>query len=176
MALTNIEYGSLASSTVMNGNFQYLDNRISALAQDSTASTASINSNLATLNSSLNLLSQNTGDAISNIESSVTDIDNKFSSNGLYVDIYVNGNSWYKEYFSDSGKTTRVWIEQGGLVHTNSSVTFLKSMSNANYTLTLGRLADYYECEGVNSKTTSGFSVRSGKGWSYDCCFYVCGR
>ena len=33
MALTEIEYGSLASSEIMNNNFQYLDNRISSVSE-----------------------------------------------------------------------------------------------------------------------------------------------
>ncbi len=44
MALINIEYGSLASSSVMNNNFEYLDNRISTLSESLTAATSSISS------------------------------------------------------------------------------------------------------------------------------------
>lgn len=34
MALTEIEYGSLASSDVMNKNFEYLDNKISDVSEN----------------------------------------------------------------------------------------------------------------------------------------------
>ena len=53
MPLTHIEYGSLASSEVMNDNLEYLDNKISTVA-DSLASTSSaIYSNIASINGTL---------------------------------------------------------------------------------------------------------------------------
>ena len=50
MALTEIEYGSLASSDVMNNNFEYLDNKIAEVVQKSDSNTSAIYSNIATLN------------------------------------------------------------------------------------------------------------------------------
>ena len=38
MSLTNIEYGSLASSEVLNQNFTYLDNKISEVIESLNAS------------------------------------------------------------------------------------------------------------------------------------------
>ena len=51
MALTRIEYGSLASSEVMNNNFEYLDNRISAVNTNMGTNNAGISSTLASINS-----------------------------------------------------------------------------------------------------------------------------
>ena len=89
-------------------------------------------------------------------------------ANPYIVETYKNGSSWYRLY-SDK------WIEQGGLVSTNSTATFLKSFSDTNYTLTLGRLASYYECEGITSRDENGFYVTNGKGFTYQCCWYACG-
>lgn len=49
MALTHIEYGALASSETMNDNFDYLDNRISTVADSLSSNTSSIYSNIASL-------------------------------------------------------------------------------------------------------------------------------
>lgn len=53
MALEHIEYGSLASSEVMNDNFEYLDDRISGLAETQTSDISGIYSSIASLSSSL---------------------------------------------------------------------------------------------------------------------------
>lgn len=50
MALTHIDYGALASSEVMNNNFEYLDNKIAEVVQKSDSDTSAIYSNIATLN------------------------------------------------------------------------------------------------------------------------------
>lgn len=75
MALTNIEYGSLASSETMNTNFQYLDNRISTVVENNISTSASINSNIASLSSSLSLLSSNINTSIVNINSLIDELE-----------------------------------------------------------------------------------------------------
>lgn len=175
MSLTNIEYGSLASSEILNSNFRSLKNDITELSENTTDDVATINSNIATLNNTISSLNSNTSSSISSINSSLTEINNKFNSNGLYITTYVNGNSWYREYFSDSEKTTRIWIEQGGTGQTGSTTTLLKTMSNTNYTIVLGRLAAYFEAEGIDIRYTNRFFVRNGKGYSYAFNYYICG-
>lgn len=58
MALTDIEYGSLASSELLNKNFLYLENKISETANVINTSISSILSNIATINSRLGDLSE----------------------------------------------------------------------------------------------------------------------
>lgn len=58
MALTHIEYGSLASSSVINNNFEYLDNRITTVANNLTSTASSISSNIASMNSSFSETTQ----------------------------------------------------------------------------------------------------------------------
>src|SRR5574344_2027224 len=56
MTLTEIEYGSLASSATLNGNFQYLQAKITELSALITTETSSYSSDVATLNNSINSL------------------------------------------------------------------------------------------------------------------------
>lgn len=65
MSLTHIEYGSLASSSVMNDNFDYLDNRITTVANNLISNSSGIYSSLSSLNSSI---SEQTADLASDIE------------------------------------------------------------------------------------------------------------
>ena len=53
MALTTIEYGALASSQVMNNNFEYLDNRITSVSNTVTSNNSSILSNIASINTAI---------------------------------------------------------------------------------------------------------------------------
>ena len=135
MSLTRIEYGSLASSETLNNNFNYLDNRISNQVQTSTSNMATVNSNIASINASVSALSDS-------IASSISPITATLSDSGLYITRYVNGNSWYTEYFSDSAKTNRVWLEQGFITPSRSwsanervAYNLLQPFSNANYTV-----------------------------------------
>ena len=145
MALTEIEYGSLASSEVMNNNFEYLDNKISDVSETLTSTVATINSNIATINSSMATMSEELNQAIEDLDSDLTEAsETAMSTNGLYVTTYRNGTSWYREYFSNKEKTTRVWIEQGGQVYQNSYVSFIKPMSNTDYSIKLQDINNTY--------------------------------
>ena len=64
MALVNIEYGSLASSEIMNKNFIYLDDKIAESSESIMTSISSILSNIATINTRLNDISENITDSI----------------------------------------------------------------------------------------------------------------
>ena len=56
MTLNEIEYGSLASSTLLNNNFQYLQDKITELSNLITSETSSFSSSVATLNNSVSEL------------------------------------------------------------------------------------------------------------------------
>ncbi len=117
MALTEIEYGSLASSEVMNNNFEYLDNRISELSQSQISGLASINSNIVSINTALSGLGDSVDESVEEINTTLGEIGSMVEESGLYVTTYINGASWCREYFSDKDKTTRLWMVQGG--HSN---------------------------------------------------------
>ena len=182
MALTQIEYGALASSEVMNNNLEYLDDRISSLSASVISNNASINSNIASINSSLSTMSNSIQEDLTSLES---DVNSVFSSSGLYITTYVNGQSWYREFFSDPEKTTRVWLEQGGATPTNQGattaqpITFLKDFSNTNYHIQITSIVSTYYDSGANwcrsndagaysDKTVSGLTINiafGGRHW-----------
>ena len=105
MALTEIEYGSLASSEVMNNNFEYLDNRISELSQSQISGLASINSNIVSINTALSGLGDSVDESVEEINTTLGEIGSMVEESGLYVTTYINGASWCREYFSDKDKT-----------------------------------------------------------------------
>lgn len=144
MALTEIEYGSLASSEVMNNNFEYLDNKISDVSENLASNVATINANIATANTSISTLGQNVNKSVEDLNVNLTEAftnntNNLVGENGLFITFYQNDSSWYREYFSDKEKTKRVWIEQGGVLtgagDYNRQVVFLKPFQNANYVI-----------------------------------------
>lgn len=138
MALTEIEYGALASSDVMNNNFRYLENQISNLSETVVSNYAGANSNIASVNNSISELQENVN---SKFEEAKDDITELFSENGMYVTTYINGSSWYREYFADKEKTTRIWLEQGGYSKSfegdsrYGNVTFIKAFPDTNYAI-----------------------------------------
>lgn len=71
MPLTNIEYGSLASSEVMNNNFEYLDNKITQVANNLVSTSSSIYSNIASLNSTLTQTDETLASGISALNSTL---------------------------------------------------------------------------------------------------------
>ena len=177
MALTEIEYGALASSEVMNNNFQYLDDRISSVSETVTSNNAGVSSNIASINSTISSMSEELNTDIEEITSDIGDITTSLNASGyLYINTYFNGTSWYKEYFSDEDKTVRVWLEQGGVCGSMSTTTYIKPFSNTNYTLTLGTHCTYYEGGGISKKSATQFTYYNGKSWSYSVDWYACGK
>ena len=77
MALINIEYGSIASSSVMNANFEFLDDKIGETAENFNTNISSILSNIATINTSLGDLSNQIKDAIKDFNSKIEELKNK---------------------------------------------------------------------------------------------------
>ena len=71
MALTNIRYGSVASSETMNNNFTYLENLIESTNETLSTSITSILSNIATINSRLNELTGDIEDSLSAMDTKI---------------------------------------------------------------------------------------------------------
>ena len=69
MSLTHIEYGSLASSSILNGNFEYLDDRITTYANNLVSNTSGIYSSLSGIRSSI-------AEQIDSINSDISDLEN----------------------------------------------------------------------------------------------------
>lgn len=188
MALIEIEYGSLASSETMNSNFTYLQNLISGLNETIISNNAGINSNIASINNSISTM-QETIEA--DIENTGNNIMAQFSSNGMFVTTYINGSSWYREYFSDKEKKNRVWLEQGGITENwnsaNHTINLLKSFNNTNYSVLFtphGTNIRGYAIT-VSSKTVSNFVIIQGlatnegvanASYNSASCWYACGK
>lgn len=77
MALTNIEYGSLASSETMNKNFMYLDDKIAETSDSIMTSISSILSNIATINARLNDISEGVDDSVETLTSTIEEYKTK---------------------------------------------------------------------------------------------------
>lgn len=77
MALINIEYGSLASSDIMNKNFLYLDDKIADNNNTVSTSISSILSNIATINTRLNDLAESLSDYVEQFTSSLEEYKTK---------------------------------------------------------------------------------------------------
>jgi len=71
MALTTIEYGSLASSETLNNNFSYLDDKITDSNESIATSISSILSNIATINSRITELSTSLGNSLATLDTKV---------------------------------------------------------------------------------------------------------
>ena len=184
MTISEIEYGSIASSKKLNDNFNALNKDIQDLATSLNTTNANLATSMSTLNKNVTNQISEVNESLANkkkeleetISKTKSESNSFFSENGLFVTTYINGASCYKEYFSDSEKKTRVWLEQGGVLNSRSSTTYIKSFANNNYTLLLGTHCTYYEGGGISGKSTSGFSHHNGKGWSYDVEWYACGK
>ena len=86
MPLTHIEYGSLASSDVMNDNFEYLDNRATTIANNLSQTASGINSNIASMNSTFTQKNEELQEDISDLSSDLTDLRNDFESKDITPD------------------------------------------------------------------------------------------
>lgn len=71
MDLKIIEYGSLASSEIMNNNFSYLDEKIETNSEATNTTVSSLLSNIATINTRLNDLVETFEDSIESLNSNL---------------------------------------------------------------------------------------------------------
>ena len=181
MALTEIEYGALASSEVMNNNFNYLDNRINSVSETLISNNAGLNSNIASISSTLSSFTDKVNTDIEKINEDLTKTFANYEESGSYITTYVNGSSWYREYFSDAEKKNRVWVEQGGQTATLRYITFLKPFKDTNYCVQTQRTSDTYEYStivSVKSTTSCYVDCRAyGNGTRYNAIdWYACGK
>lgn len=127
-------------------------------------------------------------DYVIDVDNVMTDLSYKadkstLSESGLYITTYVNGTEWYREYFSDSTKTVRVWLEQGGKVTGTSQgqviqINLLRPFTNANYTINAtqersGGSATSFPMIVLNSLSATQFNLCVDSGTVND--WYACG-
>lgn len=125
MALIDIEYGSLASSEIMNKNFMYLDNRISEASGDINTSISSLLSNIATINTRLAELSEELSEIFE-------DFTNKLDTLKLKTEILVNDSTMVPDW------SQCIYVEQGNQYTVSSNgFVLLNPKSNASGELTI---------------------------------------
>lgn len=137
MALTNIEYGSVASSEVVNNNFQYLDDKISSVSQSLSTNVTALSGSISSLSSVVDNNKSEAEEEHSALQESIDDITKDIAGitttldEAIYVkESYRSGKNWYRVY-------TDGWVEQGGCAYvggTNavSNVTLFKELADTN--------------------------------------------
>jgi hypothetical protein len=80
MPLIHIDYGSLASSETMNDNFEYLDARITTVANSLASASTSIYSSLSGINTSLSGQIDTLASGLSDLDDDLDDLSNAFNS------------------------------------------------------------------------------------------------
>ena len=101
----------------MNNNFGYLDDRITEVDNKIYANNASLESKISTVNANLLADIEDLSEGLENSNTSSNStktIVNNLVAGGLYTNTYVNGESGYREYFTDSAKKNRVLMIQWG--------------------------------------------------------------
>lgn len=86
MPLTHIEYGSLASSGVMNDNFEYLDDRITNVANNLVSGSAAIYSSISSLSSSFEEQTDALASDISDLSTDLEELTGSFESHNSAPD------------------------------------------------------------------------------------------
>ena len=183
MALTEIEYGSLASSEVINNNFEYLDNKITGVSETVSVNNAAISSNIASINSSIESMSNEINESIETMNTKLGGL----IESGCFITTYINGTSWYREYFSDAEKKVRVWLEQGGVANVSqatATITLPKAYNDTKYCV-LGSIRVSSDPNiGIQSLMIAPISKTQIKGYmdwitnsaTLSCTWYTCGK
>lgn len=157
MPLINIEYGSLASSEVMNDNFAYLDDRITNNAESAASNNASLLSNLLNLNNTLTQTDNEIKSDLSDLEEDVTELRSDFDSQNNAPD-----------YSKGIGITLPYTVQSDGYVYAGVS-----GIDACRYVYVNGHIV-HGHCGysgGVNVYSGSLFRVSSGDSVTCDVAF-----
>ena len=160
MALINIEYGSLASSEILNKNFMYLDDKIAETSESILTSVSSILSNIATINGRLNDITEMITDSIEGLSTTLEDYKSK-------VKILVNEASMVPNWsgvVSVKLSSTKAYVApSNGYLLLKTDVTTVGNIVINGSTLPLKTCASAYEANSLltayplqeNDKVTS---------------------
>lgn len=91
MALTHIEYGSVAKSDTINNNFTYLEDKITETSETLLSSINSLSSNISAVNTSLNQLSETLNSSLETLDGKVEEYKTKTK---LLVNKALNIPNW----------------------------------------------------------------------------------
>ena len=127
MSLEKITYGSLASSEVVNNNFEYLDNRDAVIE-------GKIYSNNATLESAIASTQSNINSTKAELNNRITTEVNKINTN-LGGRWYINGVWWNGQsgYITWSGGLCLQWGYAYAQQSTSTRITLYKTYNDTTY-------------------------------------------
>jgi hypothetical protein len=160
MALTDIEYGSIATSKLLNDNFHYLDNKISSYSETANTIegtlTTVIQSQGDTLNSKLTEELAKVNEAIAGVQADVDDAKttyDKFTTKdvfALFTPDYTKG--------VDAGATFTA--PSYGVV----MITFNLNNSSCYITVNGNNVARYADGDGVSGAVNQSYTIPVAKG------------
>lgn len=160
MAITNIEYGSIATSQVLNDNFKYLDDKISSYSKTASNIEATLTSTLKSQGDTLaNSLEEGLEEADKKITNVQANIDKavetyeKFTTTEIYALFspdYTKG--------VDAGSTFKA--PSYGVV----MITFNVNNSSAYITVNGTNVARYVDGDGVSGAVNQSFTIPVAKG------------
>ena len=169
MALTNIEYGSVASSKILNDNFNYLESLVAEASTRLDGFNDGIDSKIATskkvLQESIQEIDTKVDEFKSVIDKQINDVETDINSKINIKTTYINGSAWYR-IWSDG------WCEQGGGISTdNGTITLLKPFADTNYTcLCVTSYSRINETFHIKNKTTTTFHAQYANGGTWFAC------
>ncbi len=168
MSLTHIEYGSLASSEVMNNNFEFLDDRITTVAGNLSSAVSGINSGIASINSNLSESINDIESDLDTLETDVSEVRTDFYSryytpnynNAIAVN-YTSGdtvgfNGWLGIYYATQDANQQMFMKingvpvsgiitgsQGGQVDGNACIVLVSETDVITWTGSFGGYPNY---------------------------------
>lgn len=140
--LTQAVPGEKNTAKAYNDNndliLDYIDTSITSTNQTLETRFSGVQTQITNLNNLVNSTK-------TELEGDIANVYTAMGSNGLYVTTSFNSSTgeWYREFFSDEDKTTRVWLECGGeyvtdsttnrAAITNYKIVTPKSFSNSHF-------------------------------------------
>lgn len=188
MPLQPIERGSLASSDIVNDNFEYLDGKITDTASTIQGIDGRLTSQIQTVsNNKANLTLSNVTSLSNTVKSLITnDYAKKDLSNSTSPVVTA---PYVKTTYTSGTSGYRIWSDgfcvQWGRTEDRSNkptVTFIKTFANTNYSLTIADVSqDGTDTSGVDlgpmvqQCTVSGFNVSQVNQVNRFTCWRACG-
>lgn len=129
MSLEKITYGSLASSEVVNNNFEYLDNRDAVIEGKIYSNNANLETMIANVESSTN---QKLSKFETDVDEKIKDIDDNLKSKIYLKTAYVNGTSGYNIW---SNGYCEQWGRSNASTGNVATISLFKTYKDTNWCL-----------------------------------------
>ena len=134
MALTNIEYGSIATSKVLNDNFNYLEDKIEDYSKNISSNNASltslVNSQVATVANNLNNKTTELQNNINKVQKNLDNSNSTFSSTPHVTEHKATSTGWVRVW-SNGFKEETGYASVGA--DGDKTITFTYAFSNNKF-------------------------------------------